>query len=238
MTRSVLLNNVTHRDLRVNTARGAAWGDDVMSAVVVPAEFRNLQAHYPVVFQKTGDATGFQPVAMLGFEPGQNLFLGPDGWDAPCVPMAVERQPFLIGRDGDELLVHVDMDSPRIGHGAGSEGEPVFLPMGGTTEYLERVNSLLLALHEGLQATPAFVRALLDHDLLESFVLDAVGPDGTPHRLAGMYTINEERLARLPGAAVQALHAAGHLLPVYMAVASIGRFRDLIDRYARRQAQG
>lgn len=234
MTRSVLLNNVTHRDLRVVTARGAAWGDDVMCAVVVPAEFRNLQAHYPVVFQKTGDATGFQPVAVLGFEPGQNLFLGPDGWDASYVPMAIERQPFLIGRDGDELLVHVDMDSPRIG---GDDGEPVFLPMGGTSELLERVNSLLLALHEGLLATPAFVRALLDHDLLESFVLDAVGPDGVPSRLAGMYTINEERLARLPGDAVQALHAAGHLLPIYMAVASMGRFRDLIERHARRQAQ-
>ncbi len=238
MTRSVLLDNVTHRDLRIVTTRGAAWGDDVMSAVVVPSEFRNLQAHYPVVFQKTADAAGFQPVAVFGFEPGQNLFLGPEGWDAPYVPMAIERQPFLIGRDGDELLVHVDIDSPRIGHGGGSDGEPVFLPMGGTSEYLERVNALLLALHEGLQATPAFVRALLDHDLLESFVLDATGPDGTPHHLAGLYTVNEDRLARLPGSAVQALHAAGHLLPVYMAVASIGRFRDLIERHARRQARG
>jgi SapC len=235
MTRSVLLDNVTHRDLRVVTTRGAAWGDDVMSAVVVPAEFRNLQAHYPVVFQKTADAAGFQPVVILGLEPGQNLFLGPDGWDAPYVPMAIERQPFLIGRDGDELLVHVDMDSPRIGR---DDGEPVFLALGGTSEFLERVNALLLALHEGLQATPAFVRALLDHDLLESFVLDATGPDGTSHHLAGLYTVNEERLARLPGSAVQALHSAGHLQPVYMAVASIGRFRDLIDRHARRQARG
>jgi SapC len=234
MTRSVLLDNVTHRDLRVVTTRGAAWGDDVMSAVVVPAEFRNLQAHYPVVFQKTADATGFQPVAVLGFEPGQNLFLGPDGWDASYVPMAIERQPFLIGRDGDELLVHVDMDSPRIGV---DDGEPVFLPMGGTTEFLGHATSLLLALHEGLQATPAFVRALLDYDLLEPFVLDAKGPDGSQNRLSGMYTIDEERLARLPGGAVKALHEAGHLLPVYMAVASIGRFRDLIERHARHPAR-
>lgn len=233
MTRSVLLNNVDHRDLRVVTTRGAAWGDDVMSAVVVPAEFRNLQAHYPVVFQKTADAIGFQPVAVLGFEPGQNLFLGPEGWDASYVPMAIERQPFMIGRDGDELLVHVDMDSPRIG---GADGEPVFLPQGGTTDYLERVNSLLLAIHEGVQATPAFVSALLDHRLLEPFVLDAEGPDGSQNRLAGMYTIDEDRLARLPGDDLQALHAAGHLLPIYMAVASIGRFRDLIDRHARRKA--
>lgn len=234
MTRSVLLNNVSHRDLRVLTRRGAAWGDDVMSALVFPAEFRNLQAHYPVVFQKAADGTGFQPVAILGFEPGQNLFLGADGWNASYVPIAIERQPFLIGFDGDELVVHVDMDHPRAGT---AEGEPVFLPHGGATEYLQRVNSLLLAIHEGVQATPAFVHALLEHDLLESFVFDAESADGSSARLGGLYTINEERLARLSGAALQALNAAGHLLPVYMAVASIGRFRDLIERRARRTAQ-
>jgi hypothetical protein len=81
------------------------------------------------------------------------------------------------------------------------------------------------------------LHALLEHGLLEPFVFDAEGPDGTPARLAGLYTIDEERLARLSGAALQALNEAGHLLPIYMAVASIGRFRDLIERRARRAAR-
>jgi SapC len=233
MTRSVLLNNVSHKSLRIVTARGAAWGDDVMSVPVFPDEFRSLQAHYPVVFQKTADGTGFQPIAMLGFEPGTNLFLNEQGWDAYYVPMAIERQPFLIGRDGEELLVHVDMDSPRI---SSTEGEPVFLPQGGATEYLERVNSLLLAIHEGVQHVPLFVNALLENDLLESFVLDAEGPDGSQSRLAGLYTIDEERLARLSGAKLEALSRAGHLMPIYMAVASLSNFRDLIERQGRRRA--
>jgi hypothetical protein len=62
MTHSVLLDNVTHKDLRVITQRGAAWGDGVMSTVAFPVEFRNLQAHYPIVFQKTADGISFQPV--------------------------------------------------------------------------------------------------------------------------------------------------------------------------------
>lgn len=234
MTRSVLLNNVSHKGLRVVTARGAAWGDDVMSVPVFPDEFRALQAHYPIVFQKTGDGTGLQPIAMLGFEPGQNLFLGPQGWDAFVLPMAIERQPFLIGRDGDELLVHVDMGSPRI---STTEGEPVFLPQGGATEYLERVNSLLLAIHEGVQRTPVFVTALLERDLLESFVLDAELQDGSQSRLVGLYTIDEEKLARLPSSELEALSRAGHLMPIYMAVASLSNFRDLIERQTRRRAE-
>ena len=50
MSNPVLLNHVEHRDLRVDARRGAAFGDDVMYAPAVPAEFRSLQAHYPIVF--------------------------------------------------------------------------------------------------------------------------------------------------------------------------------------------
>lgn len=232
MTRPVLLNNVDHRDLRIITTRGAAWGDAVTSVPVFPDEFRSAQAHFPIVFQKTEDGTGLQPIALLGFEPGHNLFLGPQGWDAHYLPMALEREPFLIGRDGEELLVHVDLDSPRVSR---HEGEPVFLPHGGNTGYLDRISSLLLAIHEGFERTPAFVNALLELELLESFVLDAELPDGSQSRLAGLYTIDEERLTRLPGTALQQLAQAGHLLPLTMCVASLSHFRDLIEREGRRR---
>ena len=235
MTNTVLLNNVDHHDLRLRTQRSAAWGDGVMLAHAVPAEFRELQAHYPIVFQKSADGTTFHPVALLGFQDGQNLFLDADGWDAGYLPLAIEREPFLIGRDGGELLVHVDLDSPRLSR---SDGEPLFLAHGGTTDLLEHINSVLLTLHEGLQATPAFVAALLAHDLLESFVLDVEQPDGSQQRLAGFYTIAEERLAALDGAALAQLHRAGHLQSVFMAVASLSNLAALIERQNRRLAGG
>ena len=60
-----LLNNISHKDLRVITRRGARWGDDVMSCPVTVDEFRALQAHYPVVFQPDGNGS-FLPAALLG----------------------------------------------------------------------------------------------------------------------------------------------------------------------------
>lgn len=234
MTRHVLLNNVDHRDLRVATARAAEYGDDVMSAVTFPAEFRNIQAHYPIVFQPQADGS-FQPLALLGFKPGQNLFLRHGQWDAPYMPLALERQPFLIGFDQGEPVVHVDMDSPRLSR---HEGEPVFLPYGGNSDYLERISSVLQAIHHGLQATPAFVAALQRHQLLEPFGLEFEFADGSAHRWAGCHTIHEDRLSQLDAAAVAELHQAGHLHDIYMAVASVARFRDLIQRAddARRAA--
>jgi hypothetical protein len=234
MPHPVLLNNVDHQQLRVITTRGSAWGDAVMSALTFPDEFRTLQAHYPIVFRKLDDGTGFQALALFGFEAGENLFLDGEHWDAPDIPLSVERQPFLIGVDGEQLMVHVDLDSPRISRT--EEGEAVFLPRGGSSDYLERMNSVLLAIHNGLQGADAFIEALLVHELLESFVVDVTLDDGSLNRLAGFYTINEERLAALDDAALGRLQHAGHLLPIYMALASLSNFRSLIDRKNRRHA--
>lgn len=227
MSKHVLLNNVDHKDLRVITTRSAGYGDNVMLAATFPGEFRNLQAHYPIVFRKNAQGQ-FEPVALLGFKDGQNLFLSKQGWDATYIPMTIERLPFLIGFSQDrQPMMHIDLDSPRVSR---TQGEPIFREFGGNTEFLERMNSLLLAIHQGLAANEPFIGALLQYELLESFVLDIQLNDGSQNRLAGFYTIKEERLLDLNGAVLERLNRAGHLHAIYMAIASISNFRALIER--------
>jgi hypothetical protein len=227
-----MLNNVDHQALRVITERGARYGDNVMTCATFPAEFRDLQAHYPIVFRQTDGGAGFEPLALLGFEEGENLYLGPrgQGWDVGYVPLAIERLPFLIGRSGDQLNVHVDLDSPRLSRDA---GEALFLAFGGAAPHLEQTTSMLLHIHQGLQDTPALIAALREHDLLESFVADIELEDGSQNRLYGFHTINEDRLGQLSGAALESLNRAGHLQAIYMAVASLSNFRGLIERKQR-----
>ncbi|MDQ1121101.1 MULTISPECIES: SapC family protein [Pseudoxanthomonas] len=226
MPRHALLNNIDHRDLRVSTRHGAGVDDAAMSVVTFPGEFRALQAYYPIVFQK--DAQGvFHPLALLGLQPGQNLFLRGDRWDAHYVPMAVERQPFAIGHDAQgEPMLHVDLEHPRID----PQGEPLFLEHGGHAPLLQHMVALLRTLHDGLAGNGAFIQALLSHELLESFVLDVKLTGGQEIHLRGCYTIHEERLRALDGEALQALSRAGHLEPIYMALASMTHLRDLIGR--------
>ena len=65
MAKPVLLNNITHQHLRVRTGPGAEFGDNQMAAPIVAAEFRQAQAHYPIVFRPTtGD--GFEALALFG----------------------------------------------------------------------------------------------------------------------------------------------------------------------------
>ena len=235
MANHVLLNNVEHKDLRIITTRSAEFGDRVMSALTFPDEFRSVQAHYPIFFGKSSDTGGFQPLAMFGFEKDENLFLTGDGWDATYVPLSIERQPFLIGFQqrtdvggvSRQMVIHVDMDHPRISQ---EEGERVFLEHGGYTDYLNRMNDALFTIHEGYERNKGFVQALLDHDLLESFTLDVELNDGSKHRLAGFYTINEEKLGELDADVLAKLSNGGFLLPIYMVVASMSNIRELIRR--------
>ncbi len=226
-----LLNNISHQDLRVVMQRGARWGDDVMSCPITADEFRRVQAHYPILFQPDGSG-GYLPVALFGLIEGQNLFLTADGWNADYIPLAMRRMPFSIGIADDELRMMVDMASPRISR----EGEPVFLPHGGHTDLVNDANAVLRTLHEGLQATPDFVQALVVHGLLESCVIQVRQPDGSQGQLQGYFVINEERLAALDTATIGLLHEADYLQPLYMAIASLSNLAPLIRGHLARAA--
>jgi SapC len=232
VTQHASLNNNEHRDLRVITARGAAYGDDVMYALTFPTEFRNVQAHYPIIFAKSRDGT-FAPLALFGFREKQNLFLKDGSWDAHYLPAMVDRQPFLIGTSSTGKVIHIDLDHPRVSR---TEGERVFDDQGGNSAYLERAGSMLSAIDEGVTSTPAFISAIQEYNLLESFALDIEFRDGAKHRFTGFHTIQEDRLKQLGPEALGKLHSHGFLQAVYMVIASLSNFRDLIERASRLDA--
>ena len=238
MTDHQLLTPEAHADLRVHRERGATYGDAVMSCVTVPDEFRQVQAHYPILFRRNIERDEVVAVALFGFEEGENLFLTDDRWDAGYVPLAIDIQPFLIGgapESNAAKQVCVDLASPRIGAG---EGVRVFDEFGRPSPYLETVAEQLGALDAGWQGAAGFYAALRRHDLLEPLTFEITLDDGSTHRLVGFHAINEDRLRGLDATALGDLHEEGHLMPLFMAVASIGNIASLVDRKNRRIADG
>jgi hypothetical protein len=61
--------------------------------------------------------------------------------------------------------------------------------------------------------------------------------DKSMFRVAGFYTIQEERLNLLSGEVLDTLHSKGYLKPVFMVLASLSNIRDLIERKKRRRAE-
>lgn len=238
MTSHEILTVEAHRDLRVHAGRGADIGDAVMCAIVVPSEFRQVQNEYPILFRLNPERDSFTAFAMFGFETGENLFLENGRWDAGHRPLSIDIQPFLIGMladGGDAKQVHIDTASSRI---AGEEGTRVFDEDGRPTPYLERITEQLGALDAGYQASGDFFAALRRHELLEPLTLEVTLDDGSTNRLVGFHIVDEDRLRRLDAAALAELHAADHLMPIFMALASLANFSALIARKNRRIARG
>lgn len=239
MSAHAILDSASHATLRVRTDRGAALGDAVMSCLVVPQEFRRVQEEYPILFRLGVERDSFTALALFGFEEGENLFLDGDRWDARMRPLAMEIQPFLIG--GEEASatkqVHIDMASARIDQGTG-DGVRLFDEYGAPTPYLERIADQLGELDAGYRESHDFFAALRRHDLLEPLMLDVTLDDGSSNRLVGFHAIDEERLATLDAGVLAELHEAGYLLPIYMAVASLGRIGALVERRNRRLRRG
>jgi hypothetical protein len=232
MAKHALLNNVAHKNLRVITRHAADLGDNVSSVVTFPTEWGDVQREYPILFRKDAATGQFLSVALLGFGEAENLFLDESGWNASYIPGIIARGPFLIGFQREEPVIHVDLDHPRI---STTEGEPVFLPNGGNTRYIERIAVILEAIRVGLEASKAMFAAFEALDLIEPMRLQIEISGEEQHNLHGYFTINEEKLANLNGEQLESLNRAGFLQGAFLVVTSLNNVKKLIDMKHRRR---
>jgi len=239
MSNHQILDSNTHRDLRVHTQPDEQRGDGVMACLAVPLEFRRLQNSFPILFRRDLERGTVAALALMGFEDGENLFFEDGRWDAPARPLALAIQPFLVGRPaGDEGpgQVHIDMDHPRISNSG--EGTRLFDDAGTPSPHLETVAEQLGELDQGYRASADFFAAIERYELLEPFSLDVELADGSTQRMVGYQLIDEDKLRELHAAALGDLHSAGHLMPIFMALASLSNLPGLIARKNRRMGHG
>jgi len=242
MTKLVMLNPRTHKNLRINPKLTDAHGANERLVPVVLSEFPRLALHYPVVFTKNNETGQFVCVAIFGFEKGENLFWKENTWDAAYKPLNVARQPFFIGRekeddnDGDDnYVICIDSESRSL---QADEGELLFDASGKETKYLENMKSVLASLLEGERKTNAFLDKLLALDLLTPLSLDITFANNESQRVEGTYTIDENKLQTLSGDAIAELHSLGYLAPLYSMIISLGQFYPLITRKNALLAKG
>lgn len=239
MSRHAILNSNEHSVLRIRTEHSAELGDAVMTSFTVPLEFRRIQHDFPILFRRDNESGRFSALALLGFESGENLFLEGDRWVADYKPLAMAIQPFLVGRSADRespVQVHIDLEHPRIS--TSGEGILLFDSSGRPTPFLDQISDMLDQLDTGYRTSGDFFAALERYQLLEPFALDVELPGGSKRRLVGYHLINEEKLRTLEPGIIAALHSEGHLMPIFMALASLSNLPKLVAVKSNRDGNG
>lgn len=243
MTRTVLLDNIAHKDLKVRTGFSAEFGDNVNSVLVLPTEFVFVQREYPILFRKDGSGN-YQAMALLGFDKDENLFLDEtvrNGWNGRYVPAVMQRGPFLIGfrqaeQAGEavrEPVVHIDLDHPRV---STTEGEPLFLKHGGNAPFLERTNRLLQLIYRGTVATGPMFKAFEEAGIIDPLDIEVSLDERTKYQLPGFFGISEEKFAKLDAAQLEKLNKPGFLHFALFVLASMGNLHWLIELKNRKRA--
>jgi hypothetical protein len=234
MTTLARLDNVEHAALRLRHGHGARFGEAVNQVAVFASEFDRVQREYPILFARTPEG-GLQGLAILGFERDENLFLDGERWDAAYIPALLRRGPFALGMDGSDPAVHVDLAHPRIA-AEGEAGDPVFKPHGGEAPALQAANDALRVLQAGAAAA-ATMTALFDElNLVEPVRVQVQLSADASVDIDGYLAVTAEAIARLDGAALARLNAAGLLDVAVFAAASLGTMPRLIDRKRRKIA--
>src|SRR5262245_32691362 len=208
-----ILTSDQHLAVAVDTRARPEYGDAVNRAIALSAEFNELHREFPLLLRKTQEEPGFIAHAILGFEKDENLFVEGDRWISTAVPATLARGPFSVGYvRGEEgasapagIKVMIDDQHPRLR----ADGQPVFLPLGGETPYLEGIKRVLQTVDAGLRADRLLYRELVALDLLEEVKIGiSVFPE-LRYDFSGYHAINQEKLAALGADSLLRLHRLG-----------------------------
>lgn len=237
MAHLVSLDHEAHRHVRIDMALVEAAGATLNMVPVVLTEFSKLVVQYPIAFTKDKDTGRFVCVALFGLHDHENLFVDDGRWNAIYVPLQVARQPFFLGnaseKEGEEAeyVVCLDVEHDSI---QADGGENIFDADGNEAPYLYSVKQGLAELLNGETPTQQFIETLARLKLLFPMQLEITFENGEATDVAGLYTIDEARLAALTGEEIAELHAQGYLGPIYTMLASLGHIYSLVDRRNKR----
>ena len=223
-----VLNPQRHGELKIGTAPDQSFASRTNSVPLVGVEFIESSREYPIIFSRADNNT-YSPVAVLGLENAENLFLDEGlNWKAHYVPAFVRRYPFVLGDNPekpDQPWVCVDESCPWLGQ---EKGEPLFIG-DQPSVFLKQTLSFLTDYNFQSHRTVAFCRKLTDWGLLKEHQAQTNTADGKGYTLAGLWAIDEAALAQLDGDRVQEIFKTGELAWIYYHLASLGNFRRLAE---------
>jgi len=192
-------------------------------APLVAQELPRACMHLPIGFLKTEN--GYQLVAVLGLQPGKNLWVSPDGrWLAGYVPAAYRGYPFALANteDGQRVLC-VREDSGLVND---DEGELFFDEEGQPAKPIQDVLNFLQQVTANAQVTAQLCGVLEEHGLISPWNVQVKSADGEK-KVEGLFRVDEAALNALPAEALAAVRDRGAMPLVYCQLLSMQHLHQL-----------
>ncbi|MEE4299368.1 MAG: SapC family protein [Pseudomonadales bacterium] len=222
------VNRERHAGTRILPNRDFRFVADNHVAAVTLHEFGRAGGTYPIVFIEDKQNDLFRPVALLGLEVGENLFVDAEGkWSAQYVPAIIRRYPFaLAGPDEqDNYAVCIDEGADVVGEDP--EGLPLFDESGEPAEALENVRRYLSELQQMDMMTRTCCEFLAEHNMFTQMNM-RLREGEQVRNVAGCYVVNEERLNNLSDELFLEMRRRGYLGAIYAHLTSLGQMDRLV----------
>jgi len=200
---------------------------------VVPltvAEFGFAAISYPIIFG--GDQR--LPLAVLGINPGENLFVKDGAYvNGTYVPAYVRRYPFVLASDEAQsrMVVCIERTAELFADAAGAD-MPLFTEAGEPSEYTQNAIKFCEDFETERRRTESFVKLLTDLDLFETreATFNQPNADGTTTliKLAEYFAVSEAKLAALSAEKLAELRDSGALEKIYNHITSLAGWDRLV----------
>ena len=223
------INKNEHQALKVKEDPSYVHSANSHIVPVSVFELPQLQAEYPIVFIKDAETGRFHLVALLGLKPQQNLYRKQSGWNAQYIPQALANYPFVLSSTPEQpnnFVVGLDMESSLV---SDDQGKALFEANGDQTVYLKQVTERLAQANSQIEATQAFIRTMIDKNLLSSKSLTIHPKDVEEYSVTGLYAINEDAFKELTDADFIDIKNMGFLTAIYSCFFSTQRISKLVQ---------
>lgn len=224
----VAVNADQHRSLTVAASpQGYAFAAAAHTVMLNAVEFFEACREYPIIFAPNADGD-FIPLALLGLQQGENLFVDAAGaWKTTYIPAYIRRYPFIPADNGTpEFPICVDQTFDGLNIDG---GQRIFDEAGEPTDYCRHIQAFVRDYQQQHAFTQAFTAKLKELELFQPYDAKVQLNDGRQFVLQDLFTVEENRLARLGDVSVLELFRKGYLGLIYAHLASIKNLQKLVN---------
>lgn len=231
--RPELMNKELHEGLGISRpARPYDFCSKVRAIPVTVSEIPAAMKDYPIIFMSEENPV---PLAVVGLADDFNLFVDDNGeWEEHrYIPGYVRRYPFGLASEasGDRMAIIID----RAFEGLSEKGEVPLFEDGQPSESTQQAIEFCKTFERDRQMSDEFGKRLKPFELIAGQTAQytpSTGGEAQP--FAQYFGIDEQKLNQLTDEQILELRQSGMLAIIYAIVMSLGNWRMLLARRAKR----